>query len=125
MTRKLTGNPNIIFIVADDVGYENIQVDGGVSYITPNLNALAAEGKMFTECHSTPLCSPSRIEIITGKYNQRNYTQWGILSPSEKTIFNHFHDAGYLTCVSGKWQITATDEQIHAFGVDKYAPFHE
>ncbi len=115
--------PNVIFILADDVGYENPAFDGGQSYVTPNLDLLASVSTRFTACHSSPICSPSRIALLTGKYNQRNYTRWGLLDSTQKTIANLFHDNGYTTCVAGKWQITGNDASIHSFGFDKYIIF--
>lgn len=114
-------SPNIIFILADDVGYEVPTYDGGQSYQTPNIDQLAREGTRFTECHTAPLCSPSRIMLLTGKYNFRNYTTWAHLDAGQKTIANMLHDAGYATCVAGKWQLDSGDESFHNFGFDTYS----
>src|SRR5215467_1625481 len=84
-TNAQTQPPNIIFILADDVGYENLACNGGQSYQTPNLDAMAAQGLRFTEAHSCPNCSPSRFEIMTGVYNFRNYTKWGVMATTNKT----------------------------------------
>lgn len=97
--------PNVILILADDVGYENLTCNGGESYSTPNLDRMASQGTRFTGCHSTPLCSPSRVEIMTGQYNFRNYTQWGRLLDTNRTFGNILKDAGYVTKVFGKWQL--------------------
>jgi len=74
----------------------------------------------FTQCYALPLCSPSRIELITGKYNFRNYTQWGRLDTTQKTFANMLQLAGYKTCYAGKWQLDGGDNSIRKFGFDKY-----
>jgi arylsulfatase A len=115
--------PNIIFILADDIGYEIPSCNGGESYSTPNIDLLAASGMRFTQCQSCPNCSPSRVELLTGKYNFRNYTGWGSLDTTQKTFVNMLHDAGYKTCVAGKWQLDGGDVSLHKFGFDKYRVF--
>ena len=117
---NLQGKPNIILILADDIGYEVPTFNGGQSYNTPNLDRIAASGLRFTNCFAMPLSSPSRFMLTTGKYNFRNYTKWGSMNPSETTIANLMHDAGYATCVAGKWQFDGGDASIRAFGYDKY-----
>ena len=87
--------PNIILIMADDLGYETIGAYGGSSYQTPNLDLLANEGIRFDHCYSTPLCTPSRVQIMTGKYNFRNYIGFGLLDPNEKTVGHYMQEAGY------------------------------
>ena len=59
--------PNIILILVDDIGYKSLTCNGGNLYSTPNINDLAQNGMRFTQCHSTPLCSPSRFLLLTGK----------------------------------------------------------
>src|SRR4029077_21044933 len=80
--------PNIIVILADDIGYEIPTYTGGQSYSTPNLDFMAANGTRFTQAHSAPLCSPSRFMLLTGKYNFRNYTTWGKMDISQRTFAN-------------------------------------
>jgi len=116
----LTGTPNIIFIVADDLGFEIPTCNGGESYSTPTIDFLSESGMRFKQCYSLPLCSPSRVELLTGKYNFRNYTVWGTLDPTQKTFANVLHRAGYRTCYAGKWQLDGGDSSIHKFGFDKY-----
>ena len=106
--------PNIVLIMADDLGYECLGCDGGTSYQTPNLDKLAAAGTRFTHAHCTPLCSPTRIEIMTGRYGFRNYRGWGVLDPREKTFGHLLRGAGYATCVSGKWQLCHFDKPENA-----------
>jgi len=73
--------PNILFILADDVGQEVLGCYGGESYDTPHLDRLAATGMKFTNCYSMPLCSPSRTCLLTGRYPFRTGTHvpeaWG------------------------------------------------
>lgn len=115
--------PNIILILADDIGYEIPTCDGGQSYTTPAIDNLAAKGVRFTQCHVCPNCSPSRVELLTGKYGFRNYKHWGILNAAQKTFANMLHDAGYKTCVAGKWQLDGGNASIKNFGFDNYRVF--
>jgi arylsulfatase A-like enzyme len=98
-------HPNIVLIMADDLGYECLACNGGESYQTPELDKLAATGIRYTNCFSQPLCTPSRVEIMTGKYNNRNYTAFGILKAGELTFAHLFKEAGYVTGIAGKWQL--------------------
>ncbi len=103
--------PNIIFILADDLGYGDLQCYGNPYLETPNINRLAAEGIRFTDYYSpSPLCAPARAALLTGKYNHRTgavdvSSNRGIdrISLSEKTIGNYFQDIGYKTGLIGKW----------------------
>lgn len=97
--------PNIVLIMADDLGYEGLSVNGGLSYDTPHLDSLAAGGMRFMRAFSTPLCTPSRVQLMTGKYNFRNYIGFGLLDPSELTFAHLLREAGYVTGVAGKWQL--------------------
>ena len=118
-----TQRPNIILILGDDIGYKTLTCNGGTSYATPNLDTLAQQGMRFTQCHASPLCSPSRFMLLTGKYNFRNYTKWGSMDPGQKTIGNMMKDAGYSTACFGKWQLDGGDASVHAFGFDNYCLF--
>ncbi len=103
--------PNIVLIMADDMGYETVAANGGTSYETPNLDALAAEGMRFTQAHATPLCTPSRVQLMSGKYGFRNYIGFGLLDPGELTFGHLLRDAGYRTGVFGKWQLYGNEVQ--------------
>jgi arylsulfatase A len=118
-----TQKPNIIFILGDDIGYKTLTVNGGKSYSTPNLDSIAHNGMNFTQCHASPMCSPSRFMLLTGKYNFRNYTKWGVMNKNQKTIANMLKDAGYKTACFGKWQFSGGDQSIHTFGFDNYCVF--
>ena len=97
--------PNVVLILVDDLGYEALGAYGGVSYETPALDRLAASGVRFTHAYATPLCAPSRLQLMTGRYTHRNYTEWGVLPKGEVTFGNVLRDAGYATYVAGKWQL--------------------
>lgn len=113
--------PNVIVILADDLGYECLGVDGGTSYRTPNLDRLARSGAHFDACFAQPNCTPTRVQMMTGMYNVRNYVQFGLLDPSAKTFAHLFRDAGYATCIAGKWQLggKGSDAPKH-FGFDRH-----
>lgn len=102
--------PNIILIMADDLGFETIGSYGGM-YETPHLDKLASEGMRFSHAYSTPLCTPSRVQIMTGKYNFRNYIGFGLLDPAERTFGHLLQDAGYETAIIGKWQLLGNEIQ--------------
>jgi arylsulfatase A-like enzyme len=97
--------PNIVLIMTDDVSWEAFESYGSNEYHTPNLSKLAALGVQFQHAYSTPICTTSRVMIMTGKQNFRNYTHFGYLSPTEKTFGNLMQDAGYKTAIAGKWQL--------------------
>lgn len=97
--------PNVVLLLVDDLGYEALGAYGGVSYETPALDRLAASGVRFTHAYATPLCAPSRLQLMTGRYTHRNYTEWGVLPKGEITFGNVLRDAGYATYVAGKWQL--------------------
>ena len=103
--------PNIILIMADDIGYECFGCYGSASYKTPVLDGLAKRGMLFEHCYSQPLCTPSRVKIMTGQYNFRNYTNFGVLEPKQKTFGHLLQGCGYATCVVGKWQLYGSVNQ--------------
>jgi len=121
--------PNIVLIMADDMGYESLGCNGSTEYKTPYIDRLANEGIRFENCYSQPLCTPSRVKIMTGKYNFRNYEAFGYLNPKEKTFGNLLKDAGYATCIAGKWQLNGLSRnnpgnqdvtRPNQFGFDEY-----
>jgi arylsulfatase A-like enzyme len=101
--------PNIVLIMADDLGIECLGSYGGTDYATPELDRLAKTGLRFTHAYSQPLCTPTRLQIMTGKYNHRNWLSFGILPKGEKTIGHLMSEFGYRTCIAGKWQLTSYD----------------
>ncbi|QEG20226.1 sulfatase-like hydrolase/transferase [Mariniblastus fucicola] len=121
--------PNIILIMADDVSWEAFGCYGAEDYKTPQIDRLAREGVRFTHCYSTPICTTSRVKIMTGKYNFRNYTHFGYLNPKEKTFGHMLQSAGYKTAVAGKWQLNGLYNSLpghddadrpHKAGFDEY-----
>lgn len=113
--------PNIILIMADDLGYECLGCYGSVSYKTPILDRLARTGMRFDHCYSQPLCTPSRVQIMTGRYNFRNYKMFGYFDIEEITFAHVLKEAGYGTCIAGKWQLSHGIEGPFHAGFDEYA----
>lgn len=130
--------PNILLIMADDIGIEGLGCYGGTSYRTPNIDRLAADGLRFTTAYSQPLCTPTRVQIMTGLYNNRNWMSFGILDPHARTFGHLLKEAGYATGIFGKWQLQSYDPPdlpnaearrgtgMHPrnAGFDEYALFH-
>ncbi|MFP4055256.1 MAG: sulfatase-like hydrolase/transferase [Candidatus Brocadiia bacterium] len=105
MARAAGERPNILLIMADDVGREVLGCYGGTSYKTPHLDRLAERGIRFTHCYSCPVCAPSRRKIMTGRYGFRTGGGWGTIPAHEKTFGHVLGDAGYATAIAGKWQM--------------------
>jgi arylsulfatase A-like enzyme len=121
--------PNIIFILADDLGMDGLGCYGSDTYKTqtPHIDALAKTGVRFETCYSTPLCGPSRCVLLTGRYPFRtgglNNESWqqggpGAKSKNEYPIARLLKENGYATCQTGKWrQIGETPKD---WGFDEY-----
>ncbi len=108
--------PNILFILADDVGQEVLSCYGGQSYETPHLDALARSGMKFRNGFSMPVCHPTRLTLMTGKYPFRHgKVTWGDFPKSEEehTWANRIARAGYSTYISGKWQLCLLGDDPH------------
>jgi arylsulfatase A len=117
---KKPERPNVVVMMADDFGYECIAANGGEDYKTPNVDRLAANGVRFEQFYVQPLCTPTRLQLMTGLYNARNYTVFGQLHRSQKTFGNLFHDAGYVTGIFGKWQLGHEPDLPRHFGFDTH-----
>lgn len=100
--------PNIVLIVTDDQGWGDLSVHGNTNVHTPNIDALASRGASFSNFYVSPVCSPTRAELLTGRYHPRG----GVYGTSaggerldldETTIAEVFSRAGYATGVFGKW----------------------
>jgi arylsulfatase A-like enzyme len=129
--------PNIIVIVADDMGYADIGVHGCKDIPTPNIDSLAKNGVMCTHGYvSHPYCSPTRAGLLTGRYQQRFGHEFnpgpptdrtaGIgLPTSEVTLADRLKAAGYKTGIVGKWHLGHTDDKFHPLerGFDEFFGF--
>lgn len=118
--------PNIIFILADDLGIGNVGCYGADNYKTPRIDELANKGVRFTHAYTAPLCGPSRALIMTGRYAFRtgavNQDLTGTMKPSvEMMMPEALKPAGYVTASIGKWgQLPLTPAD---FGFDEYLNF--
>ena len=116
---QAAGKPNILLIMADDMGYEALSANGSESYKSPNLDKLAAQGIRFTNCFANPICTPSRVKIMTGLYNVRNYVKFGLLDRGQTTFAHQLKAAGYTTCIAGKWQLGMQADSPQHFGFEQ------
>ncbi len=106
--------PNVILFLVDDLGYYDLSVTGSEFYETPNIDALAGEGMMFTNAYAShPRCVPSRYAIQTGKYPARGQVPGGkkSLTVEDRTIGEAFKDAGYTTFFAGKWHLGRNEKE--------------
>jgi arylsulfatase A len=118
--------PNIIFILADDLGIGDVSAYGSDQNKTPFIDKLAAEGIRFTHAYTAPLCGPSRARILTGRYAFRtgavNQDRVGQIKPAAETITpSILKKAGYASALIGKW--SQFGETPAAFGFDEYLTF--
>ena len=118
--------PNIIFILADDLGFAEIGCYGSDRYKTPNIDKLASQGLRFTHGYSTPLCGPSRACLLTGRYafrtgatNQDACSE--VFTKAEKAIPFYLKSAGYTSTMIGKWGQLPNDPSDFSF--DEYLRF--
>ena len=121
--------PNVILIMADDLGYEALGINGADEYSTPVLDSLAMNGINFQNAYSQPLCTPTRVKIMTGKPNYLNYEYFTYLNPNQKTFGNLFQENGYKTALAGKWQLNGVQfdldnnqdlDRPYEFGFQEY-----
>lgn len=121
--------PNVIFILADDLGWKDLGHRGGPMR-TPTLDRLAQQGLRLDQAYSYPLCSPTRSALMTGRNPMRLGLAYSVvrpwspygLDPRETTIANVFHDAGYQTAMCGKWHLGHTNKRLtpNARGFDHF-----
>ena len=111
--RRTAETPNIVLIMADDLGYADLSVHGATEFATPHIDGIAESGARFTNAYVTsPVCGPSRAGLITGQYQDRfGYVgntppgaEWG-LPAGERTIATNLKDIGYDTAYYGKWHL--------------------
>lgn len=119
--------PNIIVVLADDVGLSRLSCYGGAPFHTPCLDGLATTGLRFDRCYSMPLCGPSRAALLTGQYPFRTgYLGNGssTIDPRRHpTIANVLQRSGYATCAIGKLGQSAPEDDAHApraLGFDEF-----
>jgi arylsulfatase A len=124
-----TAKPNIVFILADDLGLDGVGCYGADTYKkqTPNIDALARTGTRFEACYAAPLCGPSRCMLMTGRYAFRTggltNQSWrqdgpGARSKDEYPIARLLKENGYATCQAGKWR--QVGETPKDWGFDEY-----
>jgi len=115
--------------MADDLGHEALGINGADDYKTPVLDSLARNGINFNNAYSQPLCTPTRVKIMTGKPNYINYEYFTYLNPNQKTFGNLFQENGYKTALAGKWQLNGVQFDLdknqdinrpYQFGFDEY-----
>lgn len=126
--------PNVILILADDLGAKELSCYGSTQHRTPYLDRMAAEGVRFETFYAMPLCTPTRVALMTGQYGFRNGFL-GMQDPAFKPapgspkseIGNHFTHAdllksrGYATALAGKWQLSGKlPTLVHDAGFDEY-----
>jgi arylsulfatase A-like enzyme len=146
MARALESKPNIVLILADDLGYGSLGCYGNTTVKTPHIDRLAKDGMRFTDFHSNgAMCTPTRAALMTGRYQQRcawvpdeelslvfreqrrkNPVQrwaWG-LSSQEITLPSVLCNAGYRTALIGKWHL-GYDRKFHPmnYGFDEFRGF--
>lgn len=120
--------PNIILMLVDDLGYECLGANGSKTFArkTPVVDKLAEGGMRFEQAFVQPNCTPTRVALMTGQYNARNYVHFGLLENSQTTFGNLLRDAGYDTCIVGKWQLggSVEEESPRHFGFDEHCLYH-
>ena len=106
--------PNIVFIMADDLGYGDLGCYGATKIPTPHIDRLANEGMRFTDAHaSSAVCTPSRYSVLTGRYCWRSRRKRGVgggfslplIDPARTTVASLLHAQGYATGAIGKWHV--------------------
>lgn len=111
--------PNIVHIVADDLGWKDVGFNGCTDIKTPNIDKLAAEGAKFTQFYVQPMCTPTRAALMTGRYPFRYGLQTAVipsvssygLDTNEWLMPQCLKEAGYKTAIIGKWHLGHADKK--------------
>jgi arylsulfatase A len=127
----MSRTPNIVFVLADDMGYGDFSAFNGGLSSTPNLDAMMEQGVVLTQAYAaSPICFPSRATLMTGKYPQRvgavdlpHHRPFQYLCPDETTIGELFQRAGYRTGLIGKWHLGTGALAPHRRGFDETTCF--
>lgn len=111
MTKK---QPNIVFVLIDDMGWKDLGCFGGKLYETPHIDQLCADGMRFPQAYtSAPICAPARATSLTGKHPLKlrmwNHTHY--IPQTEKTLAHYLGEAGYQTWHVGKWHIGNAEDK--------------
>ena len=121
--------PNVIFILVDDMGYGDLGAFGATDLQTPHLDRMAREGVKLTDTYAAaPVCTPTRIAFLTGRYQQRTGIEWAFggkgtpgLPTSETSVARMVKKSGYATGLMGKWHMGGTPETgPNAHGFDEF-----
>lgn len=125
--------PNLLLIFADDIGYEALNCYGGLDFDTPRLNEMAKQGMRFSRAYTSPVCTPSRVSLHTGLYVNRHGhsevlqvhqgTAKKVDFEKMPTFAQQIRAAGYLTSVTGKWQLATLEkhpDHIRHAGFDSW-----
>ncbi len=115
---KSTDKPNIVFILADDLGFNDVGYHGS-KIKTPNIDKLASEGVRLEQFYVQPVCSPTRASLMTGRYPMRYGLQVGVVRPwaqyglplEERTLAQALKEVGYKTAICGKWHLGHLDSK--------------
>src|SRR5262245_6828671 len=94
--------PNVILILTDDQGYGDLGVDGNTLIRTPNIDAMASRSAVLSQFCVSPVCTPTRASLVTGRYNYRTraidtFLGRAMMDPGEVTVAELLHGAGYAT----------------------------
>lgn len=117
--QKPAKSPNVILILADDLGYGDLSCYGNTKVSTPVIDRLASEGIRFTDAHTTSgVCTPSRYSLLTGRYCWRTFLKKNVIAngpaliePGRTTLASIFKEKGYQTAVFGKWHLGHTEQK--------------